>query len=64
MGEWKPIDHLNNIEPVNGKDIVVTINSYLQDIAHSSLKNQLIAHNADKGCLILMEVETGELRAW
>lgn len=62
-GEWKPIDHLNNIEPVNGKDIVVTINSYLQDIAHSSLKNQLIAHNADKGCLILMEVETGELRA-
>ncbi len=62
-GEWKPIPHENNVEPANGKDIVITINSYLQDVAHSSLMNQLIAHNAEKGCLVLMEVQTGEIRA-
>lgn len=62
-GVWKPVDHPGNLEPQSGKNIVTTINSYLQEVAHHSLLDQLIAHDAEKGCLILMEVKTGEIRA-
>lgn len=63
FGAWKPIAHVNNIEPVNGKDVVTTINSYLQDVAHNSLLDQLQLHAAEKGTVVLMEVKTGEIRA-
>lgn len=63
FGAWKPIQHPNNIEPINGKDIYTTINSYLQDVAHNSLLTQLKMHDAEKGMVILMEVKTGEIRA-
>lgn len=62
-GEWKPVNHPSNIEPVNGKNIITTIDSYLQDVAHNSLKKHLRAHEADKGTVVLMEVKTGEIKA-
>lgn len=63
FGAWKPIVHENNIEPINGKDVITTIDSYLQDVAHHSLLKQLVAHDAEKGLVILMDVKTGEIRA-
>ncbi|MBE0637747.1 MAG: transpeptidase family protein [Bacteroidales bacterium] len=63
FGAWKPIPHENNIEPINGKDIYTTIDSYLQDVAHNSLLNHLKMHDAEKGTVVLMDVETGEIRA-
>lgn len=62
-GEWKPVNHPSNIEPVNGKNIITTIDSYLQDVAHNSLIKHLRAHEADKGTVVLMEVKTGEIKA-
>jgi cell division protein FtsI (penicillin-binding protein 3) len=62
-GSWKPVDHPSNIEPVNGKDIVTTIDSYLQDVAHNSLLKHLRMHEAERGTVVLMEVKTGEIRA-
>jgi len=35
----------------------------MQDVAQRALVKQLITSNADHGCVILMEVETGEIRA-
>jgi cell division protein FtsI (penicillin-binding protein 3) len=35
----------------------------IQDVAESALKQQLIKHNADHGTAVLMEVETGEIKA-
>jgi len=60
---WMPVNDRNEIEPQDGKDIVTTININLQDAAHHSLKNQLIQYNADYGCAVLMEVETGDVKA-
>ncbi|MBK3516464.1 penicillin-binding protein [Carboxylicivirga marina] len=51
------------VEPVDGHDIVTTIDIGLQDVAESALLQQLQKHKADHGCAVLMEVETGKIRA-
>lgn len=62
-GDWRPVFDENIIEPKNGKDIITTIDTYLQDVSESSLRKHLRNHQALKGTLILMEVETGEIKA-
>ncbi|MBS2212751.1 transpeptidase family protein [Carboxylicivirga mesophila] len=51
------------VEPVDGHDVVTTIDIGLQDVAESALLQQLQAHQADHGCAVLMEVATGKIRA-
>ncbi len=60
---WKPVSDDYIIEPREGVDIVSTIDIHLQDVAHSALERQLIQHDAAWGTVILMEVETGYVRA-
>ncbi|MGL4599106.1 MAG: penicillin-binding protein [Bacteroidia bacterium] len=63
QGAWMPINNDNEIEPQHGKDIVSTIDINIQDVAENALLNSLNEHNAKYGCVILMEVATGEIRA-
>ncbi|MFW6259357.1 MAG: penicillin-binding protein [Tangfeifania sp.] len=51
------------IEPRNGMDIITTVNIKLQDIAESALYKQIKEMNADWATAILMEVESGEVKA-
>lgn len=51
------------IEPDNGMDVTTTINVKMQDIAESALYKQLHVTKADWATAILMEVETGEIKA-
>ncbi len=51
------------IEPQDGMDVFTTINVKLQDIAESALRRNLQSNNADWGTAILMEVQTGEIKA-
>ena len=60
---WRPIYDGNEIQPKNGFDIVTTINVNLQDIAESALLKGLKINDADYGSVILMEVETGDIKA-
>jgi cell division protein FtsI (penicillin-binding protein 3) len=62
-GNWKPVHDENEITPVDGIDIVTTIDINIQDVAEASLRNHLAAHDADYGCVVLMEVATGEIKA-
>jgi cell division protein FtsI (penicillin-binding protein 3) len=62
-GVWIPVSNENEIEPKTGKDVVSTIDVNIQDVAESALKQQLKKHNADHGTAVLMEVETGEIKA-
>jgi len=62
-GQWKPISDNNEKEPINGKDIVTTIDVNIQDIAHHSLLRQLEYYKAEHGCVVVMETETGEVKA-
>ncbi|MFC1733108.1 penicillin-binding protein [candidate division KSB1 bacterium] len=60
---WVPINNENEIEPNDGNDIITTIDVNIQDVAENALLKQLIIHGADHGCALLMEVETGEIKA-
>ncbi|MDX1462604.1 MAG: penicillin-binding protein [Marinirhabdus sp.] len=62
-GQWKPVYDENEVEPQDGYDIVSTINVNMQDIAHHALLKQLEIYEADHGCVIVMEVATGEIKA-
>lgn len=50
-------------KPKEGNDLLTTIDVTLQDVAENSLEVQLRKSNADHGCAILMEVETGNILA-
>ncbi|MES2591428.1 MAG: penicillin-binding protein [Bacteroidota bacterium] len=62
-GVWKPINDENEIALEDGADVISTIDINIQDVAESSLKNCLKKNGAAYGCLILMEVKTGEIKA-
>ena len=49
--------------PVNGADIITTIDVTMQDIAERSLIDELRKVNGDMGVAILMEVQTGDVKA-
>ena len=62
-GNWKPISDNYEIEPEDGLDVVTTLNVQMQDVVHHELLKALERFEADHGCAILMEVETGAIRA-
>ncbi|WP_228237164.1 penicillin-binding protein [Allomuricauda sp. M10] len=62
-GQWKPVGLDNIVEPQDGLDVVSTIDVNIQDIAHHELLAQLERYNADHGCVVVMETETGEIKA-
>ncbi|UKB79789.1 penicillin-binding transpeptidase domain-containing protein [Chryseobacterium sp. MEBOG07] len=61
--QWKPIDFWKVQEPVDGEDVYTTLDLRIQDIAHSALEKQLIHFEGKHGTVIVMEVETGKVRA-
>ena len=62
-GQWKPINDLNEKEPTEGFDIHTTINVNIQDIAHSALLEQLEKFKAAHGTVVVMETQTGKIKA-
>ncbi len=50
-------------EPVNGYDIVTTIDVTMQDICENALREELKQHDADMGVVVLMDVKTGDVKA-
>jgi cell division protein FtsI (penicillin-binding protein 3) len=62
-GAWKPIGDGEQIRPEDGLDLVTTIDIHLQEVVDRALRQALIQHQADYGCAILMEVQTGEIKA-
>ncbi|WP_348822736.1 peptidoglycan D,D-transpeptidase FtsI family protein [Flavobacterium aestuarii] len=62
-GQWKPIRDVNEVEPLDGYDVISTIDVYIQDIAHHALLKQLEEYEADHGCVVVMETKTGQVKA-
>lgn len=62
-GVWRPIYNEETIEPQNGKDVVTTIDTRIQDVAHDALERCVRTNEADHGCALLMEVATGRIVA-
>ncbi|MDG5800953.1 penicillin-binding protein [Marinilabiliaceae bacterium ANBcel2] len=51
------------VPPVDGYDLVTTIDIGVQDVAEHALRDQLKRHNASHGVAVLMEVHTGDIKA-
>ncbi len=62
-GQWKPINDVNEKEPINGRDVITTIDVNIQDVTHHALLKQLEYFEADHGCAVVMETKTGEIKA-
>lgn len=54
---------LTREEPVDGKDVVTTIDVDYQDIVQNALRKQLEKSQATNGTAILMEVRSGDIKA-
>ncbi len=62
-GDWIPINDENGVQPIDGKDLITTIDVNIQDVAQNALYEHLKEHKAFQGCAILMEVATGHIKA-
>ncbi len=62
-GDWIPVDNINTVETKDGNDVVTTIDIELQDVASTALLSQLKKNDAHHGCVVLMEVATGDIKA-
>jgi len=62
-GDWIIVEDASSVDSKDGNDVVTTIDIDLQDLASAALLNQLRKHNAHHGCAVLMEVETGDIKA-
>ncbi|MDY5656633.1 MAG: penicillin-binding transpeptidase domain-containing protein [Prevotella sp.] len=49
--------------PVDGADIVTTIDVYMQDLAEKAVVDELKEINGELGVAVLMEVKTGDIKA-
>jgi Cell division protein FtsI/penicillin-binding protein 2 len=61
-GVYVPVDGAE-IEPENGKDIITTIDTYMQDVAENALMKMMVANNSMHGTCIVMETATGKIKA-
>lgn len=57
-----PVDG-SEIEPVNGRDIITTLDVQMQDITENALMEMMVKQQALHGCAIVMEVTTGKIKA-
>ena len=60
MNKWL---NIVDIPPVDGCDIVTTIDVGMQDICEKALIDKMYEINANVGVVVLMEVATGEVKA-
>lgn len=61
-GVWMPVPG-GEVEPQNGRDIVTTLDMGIQNVAEHSLMSVLQQYQCLYGTVIVMEVQTGKIRA-
>ncbi len=60
---WKPVGSDFVKEPIEGADVITSIDVNIQEVAESELMRQLVEQDAAYGSVVLMEVETGYIKA-
>jgi len=61
LGRKRPAAEYPRTEPVNGNNIVLTIDLDIQKIVEEELEKAVYANNADGGKCVVMAVKTGEI---
>jgi len=62
-GSYLPLDQFGEVRATDGYDITTTLDVDLQDVVESALKDGVTQHFAQSGTAILIEVETGKVKA-
>jgi cell division protein FtsI (penicillin-binding protein 3) len=63
-GVTVPVEEgLFEIEPETGKDIVSTLDVFIQEVTENALKKMMISNDAKSGVAMVMEVKTGKIKA-
>ena len=61
-GAYMPVEGAE-MEPENGKDIITTLDTYMQDVAEEALMKMMSGNNSKHGTVIVMETATGKIKA-
>jgi cell division protein FtsI (penicillin-binding protein 3) len=61
-GSYMPVEGAE-LEPENGKDIITTLDTYMQDVTESALYKMVLGNNSLHGTAIVMETATGKIKA-
>ena len=61
-GAYMPVEGAE-LEPENGKDVITTLDTYMQDVAENALMKMLVENNSIHGTAIIMETATGKIKA-
>ena len=61
-GAYMPVEGAE-LEPENGKDIITTLDTYMQDVTENALMKMLVGNNSIHGTAIVMETATGKIKA-
>lgn len=61
-GGYIPVEG-SELEPEKGKDIITTLDTYIQDVAENALMKMVVGNNSMHGTAIVMETETGKIKA-
>lgn len=61
-GAYMPVEGAE-LDPINGKDIITTLDTYMQDVAENALMKMMVGNNSLHGTVIVMETSTGKIKA-
>ncbi|MDQ3141332.1 MAG: transpeptidase family protein [Bacteroidota bacterium] len=61
--DYIPIEDVAELEAKKGYDVITTINVSIQEVAEEALGEAILNHQAKKGCAVVMEVATGQIKA-
>lgn len=61
-GAYMPVEGAE-LDPINGKDIITTLDTYIQDVAENALMKMMVNNNSLHGTVIVMETATGKIKA-
>ena len=62
-GVWVPVQEVEDKSSTKGYDLTTTIDVDIQDVVHNELLSAMYEHDADQGTAIVMDVETGAIKA-
>ena len=62
-GVWVPVQEVEDRTSARGYDLNTTIDVDIQDVVHDELLSAMYEHDAEQGTAIVMDVETGAIKA-
>lgn len=63
VNTYRPVDLGKDFIALKGRDIVTTLDYNISEITYNALLKQLQKSNAKKGCAIVMDVKTGDIKS-